>query len=87
MPEGRTTSSSPLFQGRVLPQSTSAEEGTAARLGDSTIAAASGSIERASSDDSAIPTSASSTSEALRLAQAELTRLRRLVEERRARDS
>ena len=86
MPEGRT-GSGPLLPGRVLPRSTSAEGDIAARVGGYTIAAASGSIERASSDDSAVPTSASSTSEALRLAQAELTRLRRLVEERRARDS
>ena len=82
MPEGRS-GSSPLLPVGVLPQPTAGGD-TASRVGDSTLAAPCGPIERASSDGSAGPASASSISEAMRLAQAELTRLRRLIEERRA---
>lgn len=87
-PEGRSSSSS-LPVG-ALPQSTPAEEETAARVGGYTTAAvtaACGSIERMSPGGSTSSPSASSTSAALRMAQAELARLRRLVEERRAKAS
>ena len=93
VPGGRTSSSPLPVEVGALPLSTSVEEGTMMRAGaypdaaaaqvgvhsDAAAAAGSSSTERTSSGSA----SASSTNAAMRMAQAELKQLRRLVEERR----